>query len=55
MSMMRCEKCERLVDTDVDVDSLYYDNAGYECLCQHCAADSELTCSLDTTPTNMKE
>ncbi len=34
MSMMRCDGCSRLVDTDETPDSLYI--AGKDCLCEWC-------------------
>lgn len=37
MSMMRCDECERLVDTDDDPDSLYVKKR--ECLCKGCRND----------------
>ncbi len=34
MSVMRCDHCSRLVDTDTDLESLYVE--GRDCLCQWC-------------------
>jgi len=39
MSIMRCDDCERLVDTDDDPDSLYIQ--GKECLCITCRSRME--------------
>lgn len=36
MSMMRCNDCERLVDTDDDPDSLYVVDHDDQCICEHC-------------------
>lgn len=37
MSMMRCAKCDRLVDTDEDCDSLYVVSEPLlDCVCEHC-------------------
>jgi len=34
MSMMHCDHCSELVDTDMDLESLYV--KGRDCLCQSC-------------------
>lgn len=39
MSCMKCDRCERLVNTDEDPDSLYY--KGHECLCKYCVKDND--------------
>lgn len=44
MSAMICKRCERLVDTDEEPESLYYD-AG-DCICKWCVKDTDKS-SLD--------
>lgn len=39
MSMMKCEICHALVDTDSDPDSLYV--PGRECVCEECRDSGE--------------
>jgi hypothetical protein len=34
VSMMRCDHCESVVDTDEDLESLYV--LGYACMCEAC-------------------
>lgn len=36
MSMMLCYICDRMVDTDVDYDSLYTIEYPDECVCEYC-------------------
>jgi hypothetical protein len=40
MSCMLCNRCERLVDTDEDLDSLYVTDG--QCVCEHCRTDEDL-------------
>ena len=40
MSMMRCDGCGFVVDTDSDPDALYVDNN--DCLCEACREGVEL-------------
>lgn len=42
MSCMRCCKCERIVDTDEDLDSLYVIEAKDDCVCQWCRDELNL-------------
>lgn len=34
MSMMRCDRCQKVIDTDDDPDSLYETEDG--CICERC-------------------
>ena len=40
MSMMRCEICEKPVNTDDDTDSVYV--VSYECVCSNCVNENQL-------------
>lgn len=39
MSVARCERCSRSVDTDYDLDSLYVING--QCICEHCRTEED--------------
>jgi hypothetical protein len=39
MSMMRCERCSRAVDTDYDCDSLYVVDG--QCVCEWCRTERD--------------
>lgn len=42
MSMMRCDGCGRMVDTDEDPESVSYtDIWGTPCLCEQCREEDE--------------
>lgn len=39
MSLMRCNYCERVVDTDEDLESLYVTDG--QCVCEHCREEDD--------------